>query len=102
MSSYSFLSFKKINVNKFTKYFHYHQSPIANYLKISCMKLGFVWFVFDNKLFTQTHESHLVPFHAAALHFYIVLVYSCLNNCLLICSHLIYILSSFSLKYIFL
>jgi len=89
-------------VNKIIKYYHYHQSPVAYYLKISCMKLGFVRFVFDNKLSTQTHESHLVPFHAAALHFYIVLVYSCLNSFLLISSHLIYILSSFSLKCIFL
>jgi len=41
--------------------------------------LRFVWFVFDDKLSTQTHELHLVLFHAAALHFYIVLVYSYLK-----------------------
>jgi hypothetical protein len=39
--------FKKINTNKITKYYHYHQSPIANLLEISCMKLGF-WFVLIN------------------------------------------------------
>jgi len=26
----SFLTFKKTNVNKFTKYYHYYESPVAN------------------------------------------------------------------------